>query len=132
MDLPNFDLRLRFARDPAGSNRQGGAMPQILVVADVADETANTLVYRERIATTDLESAHFSGPLREYAAACSVAAVGLEQACHEGLRLLPPGEPEWTEVEQVLAGAQQRIRVVVGRVGAAGSDERRDEKGAGA
>jgi hypothetical protein len=40
-------------------------MPQILVVADVAEETANTLVYRERVATTDLESDHFSGQLVE-------------------------------------------------------------------
>lgn len=41
------------------------AMPQILVVADAAEETANTVVYRERIATTDLESDHFSGQLVE-------------------------------------------------------------------
>lgn len=40
-------------------------MPQILVVADVAEETANRLVYRERVATTDLESDHFSGQLVE-------------------------------------------------------------------
>jgi hypothetical protein len=40
-------------------------MPQILVVADIADETANRLVYRERIATSDLESQHFSGQLVE-------------------------------------------------------------------
>jgi len=40
-------------------------MPQILVVADIADETANRLVYRERVATSDLESKHFSGQLVE-------------------------------------------------------------------
>lgn len=40
-------------------------MPQILVVADVADETANRVVYRERVATSDLESDHFSGQLVE-------------------------------------------------------------------
>ena len=40
-------------------------MPQILVVADVAEETANRLVYRERVASSDLESAHFSGQLVE-------------------------------------------------------------------
>lgn len=40
-------------------------MPQILVVADIADETANRLVYRERVATSDLESRHFSGQLVE-------------------------------------------------------------------
>lgn len=40
-------------------------MPQILVVADIADETANRLVYRERVATSDLESSFFSGQLVE-------------------------------------------------------------------
>jgi hypothetical protein len=40
-------------------------MPQILVVADIADETANRLVYRERVAMSDLESKHFSGQLVE-------------------------------------------------------------------
>jgi len=40
-------------------------MPQILVVADSPEETPSTVVYRERIATTDLESDHFSGQLVE-------------------------------------------------------------------
>ena len=40
-------------------------MPQILVVTDPAEETASTVVYRERIALTDLESDHFSGQLVE-------------------------------------------------------------------
>jgi hypothetical protein len=40
-------------------------MPQILVVADSPAEEASTVVYRERIATTDLESDHFSGQLVE-------------------------------------------------------------------
>lgn len=40
-------------------------MAQILVVADSAEEKAGTVVYRERIATTDLESDHFSGQLVE-------------------------------------------------------------------
>ncbi len=40
-------------------------MPQILVVADVAEETANRVVYRERVATSVLESDHFSGQLVE-------------------------------------------------------------------
>jgi hypothetical protein len=39
-------------------------MPQILVVADPPAEDA-TVVYRERISTTDLESDHFSGQLVE-------------------------------------------------------------------
>ena len=40
-------------------------MPQILVVADSQTETADAVVYRERISSTDLESAHFSGQLVE-------------------------------------------------------------------
>jgi hypothetical protein len=41
-------------------------MPQILVVADsTTEKEASTVVYRERIATTDLESDHFSGQLVE-------------------------------------------------------------------
>lgn len=40
-------------------------MPQILVVADSSGESDSTIVYRERIATTDLESDHFSGQLVE-------------------------------------------------------------------
>jgi hypothetical protein len=40
-------------------------MPQILVVADPVDEAPGAVVYRERIATTDLESDHFSGQLVE-------------------------------------------------------------------
>jgi hypothetical protein len=40
-------------------------MPQILVVADSQTETASAVVYRERISSADLESAHFSGQLVE-------------------------------------------------------------------
>jgi hypothetical protein len=40
-------------------------MPQILVVADSSEESARTVVYRERIALSDLESDHFSGQLVE-------------------------------------------------------------------
>jgi hypothetical protein len=40
-------------------------MPQILVVADSPQDAPNTVVYRERISTTDLESDHFSGQLVE-------------------------------------------------------------------
>ncbi len=40
-------------------------MPQILVVTDTQEETPSTVVYRERIALTDLESDHFSGQLVE-------------------------------------------------------------------
>lgn len=40
-------------------------MPQILVVTDPAEKDASTVVYRERIVSTDLESDHFSGQLVE-------------------------------------------------------------------
>lgn len=40
-------------------------MPQILVVADSQQDVPSTVVYRERINTTDLESDHFSGQLVE-------------------------------------------------------------------
>jgi hypothetical protein len=40
-------------------------MPQILVVADARDDTGDTVVYREGISLSDLESDHFSGQLVE-------------------------------------------------------------------
>ncbi len=40
-------------------------MPQIVVVTDAPDDAARTVVYRERVALSDLESDHFSGHLVE-------------------------------------------------------------------
>jgi hypothetical protein len=40
-------------------------MPQILVVTDTQQDTANSVVYRERVIPSDLESDHFSGQLVE-------------------------------------------------------------------
>lgn len=40
-------------------------MPQILVVANVHDDTDSPVVYREGISLSDLESDHFSGQLVE-------------------------------------------------------------------
>ncbi len=40
-------------------------MPQIVVVTEAPSESARTVVYRERIALSDLESDHFSGRLVE-------------------------------------------------------------------
>jgi hypothetical protein len=40
-------------------------MTQILVVADTPQDSNDAVVYRERIAPTDLESDHFSGQLIE-------------------------------------------------------------------
>jgi hypothetical protein len=40
-------------------------MPQILVVTDQNDHPDRTVVYRERVSLSDLESEHFSGQLVE-------------------------------------------------------------------
>ncbi len=40
-------------------------MPQILVVTDQNDDPDRTVVYRERVSLSDLESEHFSGQLVE-------------------------------------------------------------------
>jgi hypothetical protein len=41
-------------------------MPQILVITDPEqDQLESSVVYRERVATSDLESPHFSGQLVE-------------------------------------------------------------------
>jgi hypothetical protein len=48
-----------------GELDRGGAMPQILVVTDVPEASESEVVYRERIALTDLESDHFSAQLVE-------------------------------------------------------------------
>jgi hypothetical protein len=40
-------------------------MPQILIVTDSPEENPRTVVYRERVAPSDLESKHFAGQLVE-------------------------------------------------------------------
>jgi hypothetical protein len=40
-------------------------MPQILVVTDSPTDAASSVIYRERVSSTDLESDHFSGQLVE-------------------------------------------------------------------
>jgi hypothetical protein len=40
-------------------------MAQILILADSPGEETSTVVYRERVVSTDLESNHFSGQLVE-------------------------------------------------------------------
>lgn len=54
-------------------------MPQILVVADPPQEDGSTVVYRERISTSDLESDHFSGQLVERVGWAVVDADRLEE-----------------------------------------------------
>ena len=40
-------------------------MPQILIVTESPEEAPTTVVYRERVARSDFESAHFTGQLAE-------------------------------------------------------------------
>jgi hypothetical protein len=58
------DLPTAAMLSPSPRRRRHG-MAQILIVADPPGEDAGTVVYRERIASTDLESNHFSGQLVE-------------------------------------------------------------------
>jgi hypothetical protein len=67
-------------------NEGGTLMPQILVVTDAPQEDASTVVYRERISTTDLESDHFSGQLVERV---GWAVVDADQLEHEEERPAP-------------------------------------------
>jgi hypothetical protein len=67
---------------------RGGEMPQILVVTDVKNETETTVVYRERIALTDLESDNFSGHLIERVGWAMLDADALE---HMSSVSSPPG-----------------------------------------
>jgi hypothetical protein len=82
--LPDFDLRLRFTGNAVGNPQKESAMPQILVVADIAEETANRVVYRERVATSDLESDHFSGQLVERVNWAVHDADAIEKEDHRG------------------------------------------------
>jgi hypothetical protein len=54
-------------------------MAQILVVTSPHDEDAGTVVYRERISPSDLESDHFSGQLVERVGWAVVDADEIEQ-----------------------------------------------------
>ncbi len=54
-------------------------MPQILVMADSHEDIADTVVYRERISPSDLESDHFSGQLVERVGWAVIDADELEQ-----------------------------------------------------
>jgi hypothetical protein len=63
---------------------EGVSMPQILVVADPPQEDGSTVVYRERITTTDLESDHFSGQLVERVGWAVLDADRLEEPSRNG------------------------------------------------
>ena len=45
--------------------RKEEEMPQILIITDPEQERESSVVYRERVASSDLESPHFSGQLVE-------------------------------------------------------------------
>jgi hypothetical protein len=60
-------------------------MPQILVVTDRQGETDSTVVYRERISLSDLESDHFSGQLVERVGWAMLDAEELEDGEDRGL-----------------------------------------------
>jgi hypothetical protein len=53
-------------------------MPQILVVTD-QDQVDSTIVYRERVSTSDLDSDHFSGQLVERVGWAMLDAEEMEQ-----------------------------------------------------
>ncbi|HSS33426.1 MAG TPA: hypothetical protein VLL27_09125 [Solirubrobacterales bacterium] len=61
-------------------------MAQILVVAD-SDGDAGAVVYRERVASTDLESEHFSGQLVERVGWAVLDANELERKAQRRRRL---------------------------------------------
>jgi hypothetical protein len=58
-------------------------MPQILIATDGSEEGARTIVYRERIAPSDLESDHFSGQLVERVGWAVLDADEIEQRSEE-------------------------------------------------
>jgi hypothetical protein len=59
-------------------------MPQILIVTDNSDNAARTVVYQERIAPADFESAHFTGQLAERVGWAVSDADKIEQSDGEG------------------------------------------------
>jgi hypothetical protein len=66
-------------------------MPQIVVITDTPNEASRTVVYRERIALSDLESDHFSGHLVERVGWAVLDADELEHRAAE-LGIRPPGD----------------------------------------
>jgi len=63
-------------------------MPQLLISTERHDEDAGTVVYRERVSLSDLESDHFSHQLVERVGWALHDADELE---HEPGKALPPG-----------------------------------------
>jgi hypothetical protein len=63
-------------------------MPQIVVVTDSPTEAPGKVVYRERISSSDLESAHFSGQLVERVGWAVRDANVIERKSDRSLRLV--------------------------------------------
>lgn len=63
-------------------------MPQLLISTDRRGEAAGTVVYRERVSLSDLESDHFSHQLVERVGWALHDADELE---HRPAKALPPG-----------------------------------------
>jgi hypothetical protein len=61
-------------------------MPQILVVTDGRDEADRSVVYRERVSPSDLESDHFSGQLVERVGWAVLDATEMDEKSVEGSR----------------------------------------------
>ena len=72
-------------------------MPQILIVTDSANHITSTVVYRERVDHSDLESNHFSGQLVERVG----WAVDDAEALERRNRLRPVEGPAHTEFKRV-------------------------------
>lgn len=70
--------------------RKEGLVPHILVVTDSQGETADTVVYRERISTGDFESGHFSGQFAERVGWAVQDADRLEQGAASSGETLQP------------------------------------------
>jgi hypothetical protein len=58
-------------------------MPQILIVTENPEETLDTVVYRERVAPSDFESAHFTDQLAERVGWAVSDAEEIEQSSEE-------------------------------------------------
>jgi hypothetical protein len=68
-------------------------MPQILVVTDRQDEAERSVVYRERVIPSDLESDHFSGQLVERVGWAVLDADELESRSGDSVAGERPGKP---------------------------------------
>ncbi len=78
-------------------------MPQILIVTDSPSEITSTVVYRERVDHSDLESIHFSGQLVERVGWAVDDAEALERRNRLRRGDGQPQAPAHTEFKRVIA-----------------------------